>query len=363
MKQIALIVGCCLVAAAQTSSPVLAAKDLLELESRMTQLMEAAGLAIPGLGTAGGPIREAAAATIEAQRRAPGSTSLNYRFLNQAKAWLATAEAFPRPTPFPPAGAQQFTELRAAFEQLQLNFEASLGVQEEQTRARNADPNQLSRYGADNPKLPPPAAGSARVVFFGDSITDFWRLNEYFTGKDFVNRGISGQTTTQMLARFQQDVIGLQPKVVVILAGTNDIGRGIPLKAIEDNLRMMGDLAKVNGIRPVFASVTPVSDYHKNVDLSYARTAERPPASIIQLNDWIRQNCQKESFPYVNYFSAMVDTSGQLSGDLSDDGLHPNAKGYRIMSPLVLNAINLALYDAPAAPQQPKKRFGSTPPQ
>ena len=363
MKQIALIVGCCLAAAGQTSSPQLAAKDLLELESHMTQLMESVALAVPGLATAGGPIRDAAAATIDAQRQAPGSTSLNYRFLNQAKAWLTTAEAFPRPTQFPPAAAQQFTELRTAFEQLQLNFEASLGIQEEQTRARNADPNQLSRYGADNPKLPPPSAGSARVVFFGDSITDFWRLNEYFTGKDFVNRGISGQTTTQMLARFAQDVIGLQPKVVVILAGTNDLGRAIPLKAIEDNLRMMGDLAKIHGIRPVFASVTPVSDYHKDVNPTWARTTERPPAAIIQLNDWIRQNCQRESFPFVNYFSAMVDTSGQLSADLSDDGLHPNAKGYRVMSPLVLNAINLALYDAPAAPQAPKKRFGITPPQ
>ena len=216
----------------------------------------------------------------------------------------------------------------------------------------------MARYAADNPKLAPPARGSVRVVFFEDSITDSWCLNEYFTGKDFVNRGISGQTTKQMPARFQQDVISLQPKVVVILAGTNDLARAIQATAIEDNLRLMGDLAKAHGIRPVLASVTPVSDHHKDVDPRFARTADRPPATILQINDWLRQYCQKEGFPYVNYYSSMVDRvdpTGQIMADISDDGLHPNAKGYRIMSPLV-DAINLARYDAPAAPQ-PKKRL------
>ena len=122
---------------------------------------------------------------------------------------------------------------------------------------------------------------------------------------------------------------------------------------------MMGDLAKAHGIRPVMASLTPVSDYHKDTDPRFARLAGRPPAAILRLNDWIRQYCQKESFPYVNYYSAMVDPGGQMMADISDDGLHPNAKGYRIMSPLVVDAINLALYDAPAAPQQ-KKRLGLT---
>jgi lysophospholipase L1-like esterase len=365
MKKTALLFACCLTAAAQNpgvqnQSPVLAGRDLLTLESRVTELMEAAALAVPGLATAGNPIRQAAEATIAAQR-AGAAASLNYRFVSQTRAWLAIADAFPRPVPFPQIATQQFTEIRQAYDRLQLSFEASLTVIEQQQRAQNADPNQLKRYVNDNLTLPPPAGGTSRVVFYGDSITDFWRLNEYFTGKDFINRGISGQTTTQMLARFRQDVIALQPKVVVILAGTNDIARGIPAKAIEDNLFEMGELAKANNIRVVIASLTPVSDYHKDVDPAYARLAARPPATIKEINDWIRQLCGKESFPYVNYYSAMVDPQGQMQADMSDDGLHPNAKGYRAMSPLVVDAINLALYDVPAAPTQ-KKRFGIVPP-
>ena len=349
--------ACCLAAAAQNDNPRLAAKDLLDLETRLTQLMESVSLAVPGLAPAAAPLRQTAEATITSQRLTPDSAALSFRFVNQVRAYLAISDAFPRPAPFPQLAAGQLTEIRQGIERLQLSFETSLRAQEEQIKLRNADPNQLARYAADNPKLTPPAAGSARVVFYGDSITDFWRLNEYFTGKDFVNRGISGQTTTQMLARFQQDVISLQPKVVVILAGTNDLARSIQASAIEDNLRMMGDLAKTHGIRPVFASMTPVSDHHKDVDPRFARLAARPPAAILQINDRLRQYCAKESFPYVNYYSSMVDAGGQMMADISDDGLHPNAKGYRIMSPLVVDAINLALYDAPSAPQ-PKKRPG-----
>ena len=363
MKRLAFFAAFCLLARAQDTGPLLPAKELLDLETRLTQLMESAALAVPGLAAAAGPVRQTAEATIAEQRLTPDSAPLNFRFTNQVKAWLALAGAFPRPTPFPAMAAQQFAELRQGFDRLQISFEASLRAQEELARLRNADPNQLSRYAADNPKLAPPAAGSARVIFYGDSITDYWRLNEYFTGKDFVNRGISGQNTTQMLARFQQDVISLQPKIVVILAGTNDIPRGLPVHAMEDNLRMMGDLAKLHGIRPVFASLTPVSDYHKDVDPRWARLAGRPPATILQLNERIRQYCQKESFPYVNYHSAMVDSNGQMTADLSDDGLHPNAKGYRTMSPLVVDAINLALYDAPPAAPLQKKRLGITLPE
>ena len=352
MKYLALLISCGLTLSAQDNSPQLAAKDLLDLETRITQLMESVALAVPGLATAAAPVRQNAEATIAAQRTNAESRSLSFRFVNQLKAYLALTEAFPRPVPFPPAASQQLAEMRQGFDGLQLSFETSLRAEEDQARKRNTDPNQLARYATDNPKLAPPAAGSARVVFYGDSITDYWRLNEYFTGKDFVNRGISGQTTTQMLARFQQDVITLQPRVVVILAGINDLAWSIPVTAIQDNLRMMGDLAKAHGIRPVFASLTPVRD----------QSAGRSGAAILQMNDWIRQYCQKQSFPYVNYYSAMVDSGGQMTADLSDDGLHPNAKGYRIMSPLAVDTINLALYDAPEV-TQPKKRPGLTLPE
>jgi lysophospholipase L1-like esterase len=188
------------------------------------------------------------------------------------------------------------------------------------------------------------------VVFFGDSITDFWRLNEYFPDRAFVNRGISGQVTGEMLGRLKADVIDLRPSAVVILAGTNDLSRGIPLTGIEDNLLMMADLCDTYKIKVILASVTPVSDYHKDVNKSYERTPMRPPVFIKALNEWIESFCANRHHIYLNYFQAMVDPTGQMQADLSDDGLHPNAKGYRIMAPLVLDAIQKAVPARVATP-------------
>lgn len=200
----------------------------------------------------------------------------------------------------------------------------------------------LSRYRADNARLGDPAGGASRVVFMGDSITDGWGRGrgEFFPGKPYVNRGISGQTTPQMLIRFRPDVIALKPKVVVILAGTNDIaGNTGPesLEEIEGNLESMAQLAQANGIRVVLSSVMPVCDYIK------PQTERRPPAQIVALNNWIKDYCARAGFTYLDYYSAMLDDHDMLKKDLTFDGLHPNAAGYDVMGPLAEKAIETAL--------------------
>ena len=200
----------------------------------------------------------------------------------------------------------------------------------------------LNRYRAANEKLAAPAADENRVVFMGDSITDGWgrKNNDFFPGKPYINRGISGQTTPQMLIRFRPDVIALKPKVVVILAGTNDIaGNTGPstLEMIQDNLASMADLAKANGIKVVFSSVMPVCDYHRN------QTERRPPEKIIALNQWLKSYADKSGNVYLDYYTPMLDDKGMLKADITGDGLHPNEAGYAIMQPLVEKAIAEAL--------------------
>jgi lysophospholipase L1-like esterase len=220
--------------------------------------------------------------------------------------------------------------------------EAALRKAYDSAQKRLQDWPALGRYAADNAKLAAPAAGENRVVFMGDSITDFWgRHNgKFFPGKPYVNRGISGQTTPQMLIRFRPDVIALQPKVVVILAGTNDIsGNTGPstLEMIEDNLASMSDLAKANQIRVVLSSVMPVCDYIRD------QTSRRPPEKIIALNQWIKSYAAKHGYVYLDYYTAMLDDKGALKKELTFDGLHPNDAGYELIGPLAEKAIAEAL--------------------
>jgi lysophospholipase L1-like esterase len=201
----------------------------------------------------------------------------------------------------------------------------------------------LGRYREANSALAP---ATGRVVFMGDSITDSWpqpRFGEFFPGKPYVGRGISGQTTPQMLVRFRQDVVNLKPRVVVILAGTNDIaGNTGPMsnEDIQNNLMSMAELAKANGIRVVLSSILPVSEYHVT---TVPQTTLRPMDRIKSLNDWMRKYASAQGHVYLDYFSAMLDDKGLLRAELSGDDLHPNAKGYAIMAPLAEAAINQAL--------------------
>ena len=206
----------------------------------------------------------------------------------------------------------------------------------------------LARYGEDNKKTAPPAKNEQRVVFMGDSITDSWdnQPTGFFPGKPYVNRGISGQTTPQMLIRFRRDVIELKPKVVVILAGTNDVaGNTGPttLDAIQDNLRSMAELATAHGIRVVFASLLPVSDYEVRDGKPIVQTVRRPPDQILALNNWMKDYAATHRHGYLDYFSAMKDDKGFLKDELSNDGLHPNAEGYAVMAPLAEAAITASL--------------------
>jgi len=201
------------------------------------------------------------------------------------------------------------------------------------------DFGQLARYRAENKALTTGAAATDQVVFFGDSITDGWTLPTYFAAKPYVNRGIGGQTTPQMLVRFRQDVIDLGPKAVVILAGTNDIaGNTGPMRDedIEANLATMIELATSHGIATVGASVLPVHNY---TPPSQDFFAQRPPQRIVDVNRWLKDYCAKNRVVYLDYFAAMVDAAGLLRKELADDGLHPNDAGYKIMAPLAEAAI------------------------
>ena len=206
------------------------------------------------------------------------------------------------------------------------------------------------RYAAANAALAAPKPGEARVVFLGDSITDNWSKPEYgrfFPGRPYVNRGIGGQTTAQMLLRFRADVIELRPRAVVVLAGTNDIaGNAGPatLDQIEDNLAGMGELARAHGIELVLASLLPVSDDKKDANgEALTRTRQRPTASIEALNRWLADYARKSGHVYLDYFPAMADASGRLRPELNDDGLHPNARGYAVMATLAEKAIARAM--------------------
>jgi lysophospholipase L1-like esterase len=205
------------------------------------------------------------------------------------------------------------------------------------------DFGELARYRDVNAALPAPTLGENRVVFFGDSITDFWKLDEFFPGKPYINRGISGQTTPQLLIRLRPDVIELHPKAVVILAGTNDIAGNtgpMRLEEIEGNYASAAELARAHEIKVIYASVLPVHEYTEQAGDMYT---QRPPEKILALNGWLKNYCARTGCIYLDYFSAMVDDKGHLKKELADDGLHPNAVGYMIMAPLAEAAIKKVL--------------------
>jgi len=333
-----------------SETPLLSAKDLNQVCVRAGQLMEAGGVAIPELQRAAAPeVENVKQACIQLQAK-PRDTQTTFALMNAVKIYLSLSDSVPKPFPFPETARKQLAELRDDSARLDSHFRALLDSKDEQIV--NADRDNLKRYDEANRKLPRAEASRPRVVFMGDSITDIWRLNEYFPDPDFINRGISGQITGEMLGRMKADVIDLHPEAVVILGGTNDLARGIPLTAIEDNYMMMADLASYNKIKVIFASVLPVTDVHKSENPSYERTKDRPPVYISALNEWIARLCTQRGYTYLDYYTALADSGGRLKDDLSDDGLHPNSKGYRIMAPLALAAVNKTLRPKPVAVSQ-----------
>ncbi len=226
------------------------------------------------------------------------------------------------------------------------------------------DWNQLGRYHQANEDLKKQAVPAGRVVFMGDSITDFWNLEQYFPGQPYVNRGIGGQTTPQMLVRMYPDVLALKPQVMVVLAGTNDIARNTgpeTAEMIQHNIMAMTELAQHHGIKVVLCAVLPVSDYpflrSQNAPPAAAgpggrggppraaakMTDSHPAADILRLNAWMKDYATKVGAQYADYYTATVDERGWLKDAISTDGLHPNAEGYKLMTGIVADAIQKAL--------------------
>ena len=204
------------------------------------------------------------------------------------------------------------------------------------------DWNQLGRFHSADEELMKQPPDPKRVVFLGDSITEGWHLQQFFPGKPYVNRGIGGQTTPQMLVRTYPDVIDLKPAAVIILAGTNDIAQNTgpeTLTMVEENFQAIIELAQRHGIKVILCLVTPVGDYsvHK-------WTEHRPPSDILKLNAWLREYAAKTHAVLADYYSVLVDEKGAMRQSDSDDGLHPNAKGYELMVPVAESAIERALH-------------------
>ena len=274
-----------------------------------------------------------------------GTTKFSYAlrgFWLIVAVFVSCGLAFAQATaPSTPAQAPKPTEQPAATEQL-------TPYQKSQLEWAFNDWPGLSRYRDADEELAPPAVGEVRVVFMGDSITEGWGMKatatspgrgEFFPGKPYINRGISGQTTPQMLVRFRQDVIALKPKVVVLLAGTNDIAENTGKETLEEignNIASMSDLARANGIRVVLCSVLPASDFHWHPGLE-------PAPKIRALNAWIREYATKNGLVYVDYYSPMANVEGGLKTELSPDGVHPNKDGYDLMGPLAEAGIAEAL--------------------
>ncbi|HET6148497.1 MAG TPA: SGNH/GDSL hydrolase family protein [Polyangia bacterium] len=242
----------------------------------------------------------------------------------------------------PRRAAAETPDVRAAAEQRRDEWRRS------RTSMYLNDFGELDRYRRANAQLKPAAPGDKRVVFYGDSITDQWRLENYFPGKPYINRGINAQTTAQLLVRFRADVIALAPQAVVILAGTNDIAGNtgpMTLEDIEGNYASMAELARLHGIKVILASILPVHNYTPRSAMAFPL---RPPDKIAELNRWLRAYCAGNGHVYLDYFSATADARGWLKKELSDDGLHPGAAGYALMASLAQAAIDGALGAAPA---------------
>ncbi len=319
---------------------------------KVLQLMEATAGTVPGLAKASDALRQTTQATVTALGKNPHDTTLTLQFINEVRGYLALADALPHPDFFPSNASQQFLELRDEQQHLDRHFQALLVREQLDLKANEADPYNLKRYAAANSKELEPTPSLPRYVFLGDSATDLWRLNEYFPAKDFVNRGIAGQTTSQMLPRFLADVVALRPVAVVINAGSADLAAGMTAIAIDDNLVMMGDVAKEHSVQPLFTSVLPASS-------EAAKT--RTPDAVRKLNAWIRDYCIRENFIYVDYYTALADSKGMMKAEYTDDGVNPNGRGYRVMAPILLDGMD-RLHDmittpAPEDPSKPRRRL------
>ncbi len=316
-------------------------------------LLEATRIVMPELSRAGAPLQEnfrQGIVTLETSQ-SRNHTGVLYRMLLNARAFVHLADTLPKPAEFSVEIDRQINDLRASLQRLEAHFRASLDAREQQ--ALGADRDNLQRYADENLRMGSASDEGPRVVFLGDSITDAWDLNQYFPGEPYYNRGISGQITGQMLGRTRPDVIALQPAATLILAGTNDLARGVANATIRNNLESIAMLAEAGGAYPIMASILPVNDYHQKSNPRFRRTPLRDPQRIVELNRWLRDLCDSKGWTYLDYHSAMIDDDGRLHQDLSDDGLHPNVEGYKIMAGVARSVIERAIR---STVRRPKRR-------
>lgn len=328
--------------------------DLAQLCTRLGQLMEAGGFAIPALARAAAPLTENVQAACMQLESKPRAAEPTYSLLLNVRAYLNLADAVPKPYPLPEVARDQLNETRDGATRLDAHFRALL--EEKEVTLKAPDRDDVSHFQEENRLLPPPDPNGRRVVFLGDSITSLWRINEYFPDEDFINRGIEGQITGQLLGRMKTDVVDLRPKAVVIQGGTFDLTRDIPLVAIEDNYVSLADIAYANGIKVLFTSVLPVNDVYKDQNPEYERSPKRPSIYIRALNDWIKALCAQRGYTYVDFYSVLADDTGALMADATDDGLLPNPKGYRLMAPVIAKAIEEATAPAPAPAKSSQRK-------
>ena len=331
-------------------------QEATRLFAEIIDLMKTSAIVVPELARAGAPLTEnvrAAAETLEVGS-SPDHVGVLYRLLTNAKVYLQLTDALPKPPGFSEDVRRQLGQLRRDVDLVDLYFRDLLERREQQIRGSDRD--NFERYSEANEQLAPPAEGVERVVFFGDSITDGWELNQFFPGKPYVNRGIGGQITGQMLGRMNVDVIDLQPTAMVFLGGTNDIARDVPQDVIYSNIEAITMLAEAAGIIPILGNLLPVSDYHAETNPRYRRTEARPLRQIREVNAWLRQFCEAKGYILIDYYSAFADEQGQLPANLAEDGLHPNTEGYKIMARLAEQAVEQALAAKRSSRSNTKKK-------
>ena len=293
---------------------------------RSIELMDASMTNVPGLARIGAPLLEAVKKTVE-QIKAEGPKPTNvFSYWTQLRGYCTVLEAMPKGATIP-----QYEELLKITDSTQINLKQLMADNE--ARLANPDRDQLGFYGERNRLVPAPSPTKPRVIFLGDSITEDWRLNEYFQNKDYINRGISGQITSQLLGRMRSDVLQLKPAAIIVQAGINDFGYGIAMDTIQGNFQMIADLARANGIKVILASMLPMRrDYDSDVN-----------KKVRVMNDWLNALSKQRGYTFCDYASFVGGSDGRMLKDLSNEGKHPNAAGYRQLAPAAQACINRAL--------------------
>jgi len=203
-----------------------------------------------------------------------------------------------------------------------------------------SDKGGMNRYRGENERLLAEGQDASRVIFYGDSIVDGWKLARSFPGKNYVNRGIAGQTVDQLSARLDQDVVALHPEAVFFLGGTNDLKNGKKPEVLVSDISRMVDRLRQANIRVIVSSILPVSDYHKDVSPQFVRTLQRPPVKILDANRRLREMCREEGAAYADLYAALANPEDRMPAELADDGLHPNDLGYAKITPVVQAALD-----------------------